>query len=186
MSRDNESRQFFEGLDKTKPLAPNESKKVRNYVLAYYLGLKIRLTIQDIESLALDIENSFPCEKKEIYFNPQTKTGLLYTDYHNKAKALRTTNLYPSYRKSRPKKRRIEEVEPTSSFLVDSTALQSDEIVKAPSSDLELKALYSHWGHSSVVRLQKIKQLKPEQKVTDILDEYSLYKRADGHIFVSN
>lgn len=51
-------------------------------------------------------------------------------------------------------------------------------------SEMSLQDLKDHWRKSSKIRIQKIKSLEPDAKISSILEEYSAYKRADGYFLV--
>lgn len=188
MSCTEASRNFYEKCDKEKPLSKEESKQLRNYILSHFLEAKLRLTNRDIDKISEDIQVCFPKENKCIYYNSETKSGLLYSDYNNKAKALRTSNLYPTFRPFANKKRKLKEdaqVEHVDS--VNDTNVQlSDRFVRNPiESELDLQELYFHWVRSLPIRLSKMKAMSKTEKLTLIQNEYKPYKRADGYVFVS-
>lgn len=151
LSHANESRKFYEKLDKSKSLNVNESKAVRNYILSYFLSQKKRLSIRNIDELSEDIVRCFPKEKKEVYFNGDKKTGYLYTEYNNKVRTLRDTDLYPtsSSRDQSHKRRKVmhtpQESDQESEIVVDSTVLYSNEVVKGVTSTADLSEVICHW-----------------------------------------
>lgn len=187
LAHGNDSKKYYEKLDKSKPLKVDESKTVRNFILSYFLSQKKRLSIRNIDELAEDIVRCFPKEKKEVYFNGDKKTGYLYTEYNNKVRALRDTN--PSCREPIQKKRKVmhtpQESDQESEIVVDSATLYSDELVKGVTSTTDLSEIISHWKLSSVYRFNIIKKLDNKDKISKIFEEYALYNRTDGLMFVS-
>lgn len=185
LTKGTESKTFYEKIDSTKPLSIEESKQLRNYLLGHFFKEKKRLTAREIDDLALDITRVFPKEKKDVYFNTNNKTGYLYTEYNNKIRSLRETIPSSQSQKKRRKIEKVQENNKEPEYVGDQAALYSDEMVKGATTNTDLSQVISHWKISSLIRFNKIKNLDRNEKISKIFDEYDLYKRSDGNVFVS-
>lgn len=193
-----ENLRFYESIDKSRPLSDAHRKELKTLVLGHFFAKKERLTTNDIHNLSKDIVELFPLENITSYYNPITKAGPLYHEYHNKAKPLRKSNLFPTFKKSTKKNvDRTEEgdvVESVEPVVIGNDIVAheenhdeaiSDDLVKVVTSSMDLQDLKQHWRNSSKLRTIKIKNIPETAKITTILKEYPVYKRADGYAFVS-
>lgn len=188
-----ENLRFYETLDVNRPLTEPERKNLRSIVLGYYFSKNTRLTANDIHNISKDIIDLFPLEHMSSYYDPSAKTGPLYNEYHNKAKKLRAANLYPTFKQQKKKNEDAKQVEVIESVIIQppkedtpNDAVISDDLVKVVTSSMDLASLKEHWRNSAQIRTDKIKSLPKTSKLTNILSEYPLYKRADGYAFVSH
>lgn len=150
---------------------------------------KITLSKREIEDLSRQISITFPCEDANCYFNPVSKTGPLYVEHNNKVHQLRKMKvLPPSESQKSSKKRKIDEIPEISheiaSFRPTAQEIESDELIKLQGHDIDLQTFLQHWRSSARIRLKKILELQPDDKITSIIQEYAAYKRADGAMLV--
>jgi hypothetical protein len=189
LSSSENSKNFHENIDKTKPLSKTERKELNGYILNFIFDRKQVLGRSEFAILAKDIVNVFPCEESSLYYDEVTKTGSLYYEHNNKAKILRDKNLLPRSDKI-VKKRKIaqspedQENQDENKFTIDQVA--SNNLIKVATSSMPLLQIYEHWKHSAPIRMNLIKNIKTNGKITSILDEYPLLKRADGAALVSH
>uniref|UniRef100_A0A336LZG8 CSON008941 protein n=1 Tax=Culicoides sonorensis TaxID=179676 RepID=A0A336LZG8_CULSO len=111
--------------NKEVPLTKEESKQLRTFILDYFLKKGRQLSSVDINRLSESIQCFLPAENKNYYFDATTRKGLLYQDYHNKAKKLRNSNKYPVFRY---KKRKIGEGNSQDEHRDDMESVTSDNL----------------------------------------------------------
>lgn len=187
LSISSEGRQFEKSIDRGIPLNSKQQKRLRNILLGHFLDSGMVLSKNEIEKLSQDIVVSFPKEDSRSYFNPYNKTGPLYVDHNNKVQQLRKSQVLPqstSMRSSKKRKLSISNAPFVGSFAPNDLQFQSDEIIKM-NSETNYSEFIQHWRNSSEIRLNKLQNLNKDQKITDFLQEYAAYKRADGSTLVS-
>lgn len=159
--------------------------------MGHFLDSQITLSKREIEDLSRQISVTFPFEDANCYFNPAIKTGPLYIEHNNKVHQLRKMKVFPpSESLKSSKKRKIDEIQEVLpeiiSFRPTPQEIESDELIKLQGHDTDLQTYLQHWRSSARIRLKKILDLQPDDKITSIIQEYSAYKRADGAMLVMN
>ena len=143
---------------------------------------KTKLTKPDFKRLADEIRKLFPQELSETYFCDDAKpSGMLYSKYHNTLRTYRKNDQMECMTKKRKIDREMSMEDEKEEVTFSPEEICSDEYVISTSSGNQDK-LNMHWKISSKYRKHKI--IGMESNISEILNEYRVYARADGYTYV--